>query len=63
MSRSKVNAEFIDNSDESKDVDIIRRNGQTISTDTTIDSDQNAISVGPITQDATITVSGNWTIV
>lgn len=63
MSRSKVNAEFIDNTDEAKDVDIIRRNGQTISTDTTIDSDQNAISVGPITQDATITVSGNWTIV
>lgn len=63
MSRSKVNAEFVDNTDESKDVDIIRRNGQTISTDTTIDSDQNAISVGPITQDATITVSGNWTIV
>ena len=63
MSRSKVNAEFVDNTDESKDVDIIRRNGQTISTNTTIDSDQNAISVGPITQDATITVSGNWTIV
>ena len=63
MSRSKVNAEFVDNTDESKDVDIIRRNGQTISTDTTIDSDQNAISVGPIAQDATITVSGNWTIV
>jgi hypothetical protein len=63
MSRSKVNAEFVDNTDEAKDVDIIRRNGQTISTDTTIDSDQNAISVGPITQDATITVSGNWTIV
>jgi len=63
MSRSKVNAEFVDNTDEAKDVDIIRRNGQTISTNTTIDSDQNAISVGPITQDATITVSGNWTIV
>ena len=63
MSRSKVNAEFVDNTDEAKEVDIIRRNGQTISTDTTIDSDQNAISVGPITQDATITVSGNWTIV
>ena len=63
MGRSKVNAEFVDNTDEAKDVDIIRRNGQTISTNTTIDSDQNAISVGPITQDATITVSGNWTIV
>ena len=63
MSRSKDNAEFVDNTDEAKAVDIISRNGHTISTDTTIDSDQNAISVGPITQDATITVSGNWTIV
>jgi len=63
MSRSKVNAEFIDNSDESKDADIIRRNGNTIDSDVTIDSDQNAISAGPITQNGTITVNGNWSIV
>ena len=43
---------------------IIRLNGQTISADITIDSDENGVSAGPITQDnATVTVSGYWSIV
>ena len=43
---------------------IIRLNGQTISADITIDSDENGQSAGPITQDnATVTVNGYWSIV
>jgi hypothetical protein len=43
---------------------IIRLNGQTITADITIDSDENGISAGPITQDnATVTVNGYWSIV
>ena len=43
---------------------IIRLNGQTISADITIDSDENGVSAGPITQDnATVTVNGNGGIV
>ena len=42
---------------------IIRLNGQTISADITIDSDENGISAGPITQSATVTVNGYWSIV
>ena len=42
---------------------LIRLNGQTISNDVTIDSDENGLSSGPITQNATITVNGYWTIV
>ena len=43
---------------------IIRLNGQTISNDITIDSDENGVSAGPITQDnATVTVNGYWSIV
>ena len=42
---------------------IIRLNGQTISDDITIDSDENGVSAGPITQDATVTVNGYWSIV
>jgi len=43
---------------------IIRLNGQTISADITIDSDENGVSAGPITQDnATVTVNGYWSIV
>ena len=43
---------------------IIRLNGQTISSDITIDSDENGVSGGPITQDnATVTVNGYWSIV
>ena len=42
---------------------IIRLNGQTINNDITIDSDENGLSSGPITQNATITVNGYWTIV
>ena len=43
---------------------IIRLNGQTISADITIDSDENGGSAGPITQDnATVTVNGYWSIV
>tara|TARA_R100000008_G_C3493123_1_gene119740 strand:- start:314 stop:643 length:330 start_codon:yes stop_codon:yes gene_type:complete len=43
---------------------IIRLNGQTISADITIDSDENGVSSGPITQNnATVTVNGYWSIV
>ena len=43
---------------------ITRLNGQTISADITIDSDENGVSAGPITQDnATVTVNGYWSIV
>ena len=42
---------------------IIRLNGQTISNDITIDSDENGQSAGPITQNATVTVNGYWSIV
>ena len=43
---------------------IIRLNGQTITADITIDSDENGVSAGPITQDnATDTVNGYWSIV
>ena len=43
---------------------IIRLNGQTISADITIDSDENGVSAGPITLDnATVTVNGYWSIV
>jgi hypothetical protein len=42
---------------------IIRLNGQTISADITIDSDENGVSAGPITQNATVTVNGYWCIV
>ena len=43
---------------------IIRLNGQTISADITIDSDENGVSAGPITQDnATVTVNGYGSIV
>ena len=43
---------------------IIRLNGQTISADITIDSDENGVSAGPITQDnATVIVNGYWSIV
>ena len=42
---------------------IIRLNGQTITADITIDSDENGVSAGPITQSATVTVIGYWSIV
>ena len=42
---------------------IIRLNGQTISADITIDSDENGVSGGPITQNAIVTVNGYWSIV
>ena len=42
---------------------IIRLNGQTISADITIDSDENGVSAGPITQSATVIVNGYWSIV
>jgi len=42
---------------------IIRLNGQTISADITIDSDENGVSGGPITQSATVTVNGYWSII
>ena len=42
----------------------LRLNGQTITADITIDSDENGVSAGPITQDnATVTVNGYWSIV
>ena len=42
---------------------IIRLNGKTISADIKIDSDENGVSGGPITQSATVTVNGYWSIV
>jgi hypothetical protein len=63
MALSKAGANQIDNTEEAKDTDVVRRNGQTISTDFTIDSDQNGVSAGPITQNATVTVNGYWSIV
>ena len=42
---------------------IIRTNGQTISADISISSTTNGLSAGPITQNATVTVSGYWSIV
>ena len=43
---------------------IIRLNGQTITADITIVSDENGVSAGPFTQDnATVTVNGYWSIV
>tara|TARA_B100000035_G_C20892286_1_gene505535 strand:- start:553 stop:879 length:327 start_codon:yes stop_codon:yes gene_type:complete len=42
---------------------IIRTNGQTISADITIDSAENGVSGGPITQNATVTINGYWSIV
>ena len=42
---------------------IIRLNGQTISADITIDSDENGVSAGPITQNSTVIVNGYWSIV
>ena len=43
---------------------IVRTNGQTISADITISSTTNGLSAGPITIDsnATVTVSGYWTV-
>tara|TARA_R100000231_G_scaffold7635_1_gene10526 strand:+ start:8428 stop:8619 length:192 start_codon:yes stop_codon:yes gene_type:complete len=63
MALSKLEANMVDNTQELTDVNIVRRNGQTISTDLTIDADQNGLSAGPITQNATITVNGYWSIV
>ena len=42
---------------------IIRTNGNTISADITISSSTNGLSAGPITQNATVTVNGYWSIV
>ena len=63
MALSSVRADQIDNTEETKDVQVVRRNGQTISTDFTIAADQNGMSAGPITQNATVTVNCNWSIV
>lgn len=63
MALSKVRADQLDNSEESTDINVVRRNGQTISTDFTIDADQNGVSAGPITQNATVTINGYWSIV
>jgi hypothetical protein len=63
MALSKVGPDQIDNSQETTDTNVVRRNGQTISTDFTIDADQNGMSAGPITQNATVTVNGYWSIV
>jgi len=62
MPLSKVGPDQIDNSEETTDTNVVRRNGQTISTDFTIDADQNGVSAGPITQNATVTVNGYWSI-
>ena len=63
MSLSKIGPDQIDNSQGATDINVVRRNGQTISTDFTIDADQNGMSAGPITQNATVTVNGYWSIV
>tara|TARA_R100000278_G_scaffold72423_1_gene56891 strand:- start:565 stop:756 length:192 start_codon:yes stop_codon:yes gene_type:complete len=63
MALSKLEANMVDNTQELTDVNIVRHNGQTISTDLTIDADQNGLSAGPITQNSTITVNGYWSIV
>jgi hypothetical protein len=63
MPLSKVGPDQINNSEETTDTNVVRRNGQTISTDFTIDADQNGVSAGPITQNATVTVNGYWSIV
>ena len=44
---------------------IIRTNGNSISTDITIDSSTNGLSAGPITvgSSSTVTVAGHWTVV
>jgi len=63
MALSKVRADQLDNSEESTDINVVRRNGQTISTNFTIDADQNGVSAGPITQNSTVTVNGYWSIV
>ena len=63
MALSSVRADQIDNTEETKDVQVVRRNGQTITTDFTIAADQNGMSAGPITQNATVTVNGYWSIV
>tara|TARA_E500000318_G_scaffold95429_1_gene95216 strand:+ start:258 stop:449 length:192 start_codon:yes stop_codon:yes gene_type:complete len=63
MALSKIDADAIDTTEEFKDTQVVRRNGQTISTDFTIDADQNALAAGPITQNATVTVNGYWSIV
>ena len=63
MPLSKVGPNQINNSEETTDTNVVRRNGQTISTDFTIDADQNGVSAGPITQNATVTVNGYWSIV
>jgi hypothetical protein len=58
-----VTADKLDYSLKVTDVNVVRRNGQTITTDFTIASDENGLSAGPITQDATVTVNGYWSIV
>ena len=63
MALSKAEANMVDNRQETTDVNVVRRNSQTISTDFTIDADQNGMSAGPITQNATVTVNGYWSIV
>lgn len=44
---------------------IIQTSGQTVTENVTIDSDVNAMSIGPITvdSDVTITINGNYTVV
>ena len=43
MALSKAEANMVDNTQETTDINVVRRNGQTISTDFTIDADQNGI--------------------
>ena len=63
LSTITVSGSQIDYTDEFTDTNIPRRNGQTVSTAFTIDSDQNAMCAGPVTQNATVTVNGYWSIV
>ena len=46
MALSKAEANMVDNRQETTDINVVRRNGQTISTDFTIDADQNGMKRG-----------------
>lgn len=47
------------------EANVFRINSQTVTSNHTIDSADNAVSAGPITVDSgvTITINGNWTVV
>lgn len=63
MALSKTEANMVDNKQATTDVNVVRRNGQTISTNFNISAGQNGMSAGPITLNAIATVNGYWSIV